>query len=472
VSEHLVPPSDLDAEATVLSAVLVQKGALEEVDHFLKAAHFYADANRWIWEAVTDLASAGKPTDPMMVAGWLRDHNRLAQVGGASYIAQLVETVPPTVRLAATAMRIVDKWRLRRIIDEARAIVAEAYTNADDVAGFVQRAEARIFGASQSLVRTSTIASAGEVMRECIEEARETRDGSRPRGISTGFASLDKRIGGLRGGRVYVCAGRPGMGKTSFATKAARTLAKSTAERRGVFFASVEMPRKQIGDRLIAQEAQLDTRAVEMAMMNRGEWEDYTNAANRIAQWPLIIEDRGGLTLSDLRSSLRRAVRRLESVHETSLGLICIDYLQLMSTADLGKGMDPNQRLELLSAALVAIAKEFDVPVVLLSQLNRECEKRVDKRPILADLRGSGAIEQDAHTIIFFYREDVYRAPGDAKDRSAEIIVAKARGGRTGTVRADYLEYCTEFLDRVDDDPHDAFARQFDDFVTSEAAAE
>jgi replicative DNA helicase len=466
-----VPPHDLDAESAILSSVMVEPTALGEVDHFLRPEHFYADANRRIYECVLDLSSTGKPFDAAAIIGWLRDRNRLEQIGGTPYLAQVIGGLTAGSRIAFTAMRIVDKWRLRRVIEEARAIIAEAYAAAGDVGEFIQSAESRIFSVSQEIVRASTIKTAQEVMKECVTETAALRRGDLPRGVSTGFESLNKRIGGLRNGRMYVAAGRPGMGKTSFVTKIARVLSVSKNDRRGVYLASVEMPAKQIGDRIIAQETMLDTRCVEMGVMSPNQWQKYTNATAEISRWPLIIEDKPSLTLSELRSSLRRAVRKLDTMGE-KLGLVAVDYFQLMGSHDMARGLDTNARLEQLSAGLLGIAKEFDIPLVLLSQLNRECEKRPDKRPQLSDLRGSGALEQDAHTIIFFYRDDVYRKADEQKDRSAEFIVAKCRGGRTGTVRLDYLEYCTEFVDKPDDDPADEFAQQFDDFGDDGRAAD
>jgi replicative DNA helicase len=454
----MVPPSDMDAEAMVLAAAMLQPGALDDAD-MLRPEHFYADANRRLWEAAQDLAATGKPTDPVSLAGWLRDRNRLQQIGGMPYIAQLVEGIPVTAKVAEYARRIIDKWRLRRVIEESRAITAEAYLATGDVGSFIQAAESRIFAVAQDIAKSVTIHGVEDVMRECVTETAALRRGDKPRGASTGFLSLDKRIGGLRGSRVYACAGRPGMGKTSFLTKVARTVARSQSDARGVFIASIEMPAKQIGDRMIAQEAQLDTRIVETGLMNPGQWQKYVDATSDIARLPIIFEERGGLTLSELRSSLRRAVRKLQDKHGAKLGLIGIDFLQLMGTHDLGRNLDTNTALERLTTGITAIAKELDVPVVMLSQLNRECEKRPDKRPIMADLRGSGGIEQAAHTIIFFHRDDMYRAPGDAKDDTAEFIIGKCRGGRTGTVKLGYLDYCTEFVDEPDDDPNDEFAK-------------
>ncbi len=459
---HTIPQSDLDAEGVILSACMLEREAFDQVEPILRGEHFYADANRRIFDAIADLISTGKPHDPATVAGWLRDRNRLDQVGGTPYIALLVEATPVTVYLAATARRVVDKWRLRQAISECRQIIAEAYTHTGDVGDFVQKAEARIYAVSQDMSRATTLKSSREVMRECFQETKQAREEKRPAGASTGFESLDRRIGGLKPGRVYVGAGRPGGGKTSFLTQAAKATAVARTGNRGVFLASIEMPAKQIGDRFIAQEAQLDTRLVESGAMSMTQWGQYAAMASDIAKWPIIVEEFPGISISQLRSSLRRAVRRLDREYGQNLGLIGVDYLQLMGST--GRLENENAKLTEISAGIACIAKEFNVPVILLSQLNRDVEKNPGKRPMMSNLRGSGSIEQDAHTIIFFHRDDMYRGPGEAKDGKAEFIVAKCRGGRTGTVSLMYQDYCTKFIDCIDDDPEDAAALQFASF--------
>lgn len=464
-----VPPNDLDAEGTVLSACMLGREALDQVQPVLRREHFYSDANGRIFEALAELVAAGQPCDAVTVAGWLRDRSRLDQVGGTPYLAQLVNETPVTVQLESTARRVVDKWRLRRAIDECRQIIAEAYMHAGDIGEFVQQAEARMFAVTQDMSRATTLKSAREVMRECHGEATAARKNNTPTGTATGFESLDRRINGLKAGRVYVGAGRPGGGKTSFLTQVARSVALSRTGKRGVYLASIEMPGKQIGDRMIAQESQLDTRLVESGMMTGVQFRKYVDAANDIAAWPVIIEDFPGISVPTLRSSVRRAVRRLDREYGQELGLIGIDYLQLMGATERAK--DENEKLTAIMGGIATMAKEFGVPIVLLSQLNREVEKRPGKRPQMSDLRGSGSIEQDAHTIIFFHRDDMYRGPNEVKDGSAEFIIAKCRGGRTGTCRLDYQDFCTRFVDKRDDDPGDGVAGQFADFGDNAGAA-
>jgi replicative DNA helicase len=454
VTDVRVPPNDLDAEAVVLSAIMTDERALDEVQHLLRPEHFYADANRYIFAAATELASEGKPTDMPTVASRLRDRGRLPGVGGSPYLAELMGA-PFVVNVQAQARRVVEMWRLRSLIAETQAITSEAYSIPQDIGAFVQTAEARVYGAAGETTREQRAKSAREVMADCVPEIARRHRNEAPAGHSTGFPSLDLRIGGLRRGRVYVVAARPGMGKTALVTQMTGTVATSTKRARGVFGASLEMPRDQIGERMLAQQAALDTRKVELGWLTGSEWGTLTDASKRVADWPLIIDDQAGMTVSMLRSSIRRARRRFASEFDVELGLVWIDYFQLISTADVPWSGSTNDQLERISGAIAQMAKEFDVPIILLSQLNRECEKRPGKRPQMSDLRGSGALEQDAHTIMFLFRDDLYRERRE-HDRSAEIIVAKGRGGRTGTVNLSYIDWCTKFGDdRANDDDDD-----------------
>lgn len=457
-----VPPNDLDVEGALLGAIMTEPDAYDRLQPLLRSEHFYADANRRIFGAAAELVAQGKPCDIVSVSGWLRDNGRLAQVGGAAYIGEL-SFAPAVARLEDHARRVVEKWRLRSLIAEGQAIVSEAYATPENVSEFVQRAEARIYAAAGETSERITSEMLSVVIKGCTEEIQRRYRKEAPRGLSTGFKSLDVRIGSLRGGRMYVCAGRPGMGKTSFMQQAAKSVAKSGVENRGVFVASLEMPRDQIGERFIAQEAGLDTRKVELGLLTRAELPVLSTAAAEVATWPMVIDDQAGMTVANLRSSLRRACRTLRQERDVGLGLVCIDYFQLIGTHDQPRGISTNDVLERISAGLVGIAKEFNVPVILLSQLNRECEKRPGKRPQMSDLRGSGALEQDGHSIIFFFREDQYRDPGEPKDRQAEFIIAKARGGRCGTVRLGYLDYCTKFVDDRCDDEEDEMSAYYDE---------
>src|SRR6266511_4463947 len=219
--------------------------------------------------------------------------------------------------------------------------------------------------------------------------------------------------------------------------------------------ASLEMPNDQIGERLLDQQAAIDTRKVELGWVGKGEWDTLLDASKRISDWPLIVDDIAGMTVSGLRSGIRRAKRRFEQEFGVGLGVVAIDFFQLLSLSDMRWSGNSNDMYEQQSKAIAQMAKEFDVPIVLLSQLNRECEKRPGQRPQMSDLRGSGALEQDAHTIMFIFREDLYRQDRKEHDRSAEIIVTKARGGRCGTVNLSYVDWCTKFGDDRQNDEED-----------------
>lgn len=452
-----VPPHDLDAEAAVLSAVFLDPEVLDAAQGALAPAHFYADANRRIFESMLDLSGRGQPVDIVSVANWLRERGRLDQVGGGSYLAQIADATPAIANVENHARIVREKHRLRSVIAEAQSIAAEAYAVPRDVNAFVQSAEARMYiaaGEERAELRART---AKQVMDDCVPEIGRRFAGTTVAGMSTGFRSLDIRIGGLRDERVYVIAARPGMGKTSFATQLMGIVATSETRKRGVYMASLEMPNEQIGERLLAQHTQLDTRKVERGWLTRSEWDSIIESGKGIGAWPLIIDDKAGMTISELRANLRRARRTFQGEFDVDLGLVVIDYFQLLGTHDIARwGSSTNDTLEALSKAIVnGIAKEFKVPVLLLSQLNRECEKRPGKRPQLSDLRGSGALEQDAHTVMFLFREDVYREPNEQKDRAAEVIVAKVRGGRLGTTTLSYLDYCTRFVDENSEDAAD-----------------
>lgn len=459
-----IPPNDIAAEEAVVSAVLSSPGIFDELAMVLRPEHFYADQNRRAWESMGALASVGKTPDVVSVAGWLRDAGRLEQIGGAVYLASLAGA-PFVLKPAEPAARIVEKYRVRQVIAAAQAIAAEGYGELLDAAAYVQGAEARIYTAALDGSLPSRSVGASELMSACLSEIEAKSRRERAPGASTGFPALDRRIGWLRPGRLYVAAARPGMGKTSFLIQCGRSIATTPSERMGFFCASLEMPRDDIGNRIISQETALDSRAIDAGFIRQNEWRNVIDRTAEIAKWPMIVDDSPGLTISMLRGLLRRAIRRFHSDFGTRLGLVAIDYLQLMGRSDCPRGKTTNEDVEWISSQLLAMAKEFEVPILLLSQLNRECEKRPDKRPMLSDLRSSGAIEQDAWAVVFLYRDDVYRKAEEAKDNQAEFILAKVRGGRTGTVQLGFVPYCAKFVNMADeDDPDDEFARMSREF--------
>lgn len=475
------PPSDLDAEAAVLSSILLDPGAFDTVQDQLRPEHFYADANRRIYEAVLELSSAGRPVDVVSVAGFLRDRNRLEQIGGTPYLAQLADATPAVAHVEAHAQVVREKWRLRQLIAICQRFAAEGYAVPPDVQKFIDQAEQAVFDIARTAEGSSVEPIRDAVVRafKILEEAE--RRGGGVTGIPTGFTRLDRQCSGMHAGDLYIVAGRPGMGKTSFVLNVALNVASSrvvsnSADEEyfqapveeagyGVLFCSLEMPKEQLAARLLASEARVDMSSIRSGTMSREDWSKLTEAASRLARMPLWLDDAPGLTLLDLRAKVRRLqaeIARGEGPNRLSrLGLVVIDYLQLMQgRRDAGSR---EQEISELSRGLKQLAKEMRVPVLALSQLNRAVETRTtkDKRPQLSDLRESGAIEQDADTILFIYRDDYYFKDSEQKG-VAEIIVAKQRNGPTGSVLTRFTAAYTRF-DNLE--AEELGVDQFDEFA-------
>ena len=476
-----VPPSDLDAEAAVLSSILLEPAAFDQVQEFLQPEHFYADANRRVYEAVVDLSSSGRPVDVVSVAGHLRDRGRLDQIGGTPYLAQLADATPAVAHVVSHAQVIREKWRVRQLISICQRFAAEGYTSPPDVQAFVDGAEQAIFDIARSPEGTTVEPVRDAVVRafKILEEAE--RRGGGVTGIPTGFTRLDRQISGMHPGDLFIVAARPGMGKTSLVLNMALNVAAARVVRQAsgedyfespeeepghaVLFCSLEMPKEQLAARLLASEARVDMSNIRGGNMSREDWSKLTEAASRLARLPLWLDDTPALTLLDLRAKIRRlhaeVTRGESSVRARGIGLIVVDYLQLMQgRRDAGSR---EQEISELSRGLKQLAKEMKVPVLALSQLNRAVETRAtkDKRPQLSDLRESGAIEQDADTILFIYRDDYYFRDSETKG-TAEIIIAKQRNGPTGTVLTKFTASCTRF-DNLEAEEMDL--NQFDDFA-------
>jgi replicative DNA helicase len=460
-----VPPSDLDAEAAVLSATLLDPDAFDRVQELLEPAHFYADANRRIYEAIVELTSSGRPVDIVAVAGYLRDKGRLQQIGGSPYLAQLADAIPAVAHVEAHAQTIREKWRVRQLISACQRFAAEGYGDYGDAQAFIDKAEQAVFDIAR-IPESSTIVPLKDAVKGAFKIlADAAQRGGGITGIESGFTQFDRQCSGLHSGDLYIVAGRPGMGKTSFVLNLAVNVARPkqvevTGENDpyleapveepgyGVLFCSLEMPREQLAARLLSSEARVDMQKIRSGRMQRDDWNKLTDAASRLGRLPLWLDDTPALSLLDLRAKIRRLQAEIArgegSCPAKRLGLVAIDYLQLMQgRRDAGSR---EQEISELSRGLKALAKEMGVAVMALSQLNRAVETRTskDKRPQLSDLRESGAIEQDADTIVFIYRDEYYFR--DSPDKGiAELIVAKQRNGPTGKVMVKFSSEYTRF---------------------------
>jgi replicative DNA helicase len=461
---NLPPPSDLEAEAAVLSACFLKPEDFDQVAEILEPRDFYSDANRLIWQAALDMALAGDPIDSVTLAGTLRDGGKLDKCGGTPYLVQLLNETPAVAHVLAHARRVKELARLRRAIALSQRFVAESY-QCEDVQEHLDRHEQELFNLSLT-ARSGEVEHIGDVNRSAMDSIVEaSKRGGAVTGTSTGFRDLDEKTAGMHAGDLILLAARPGVGKTACALNIAVNVANSDIDQQALAVAvfSMEMPKEQLSTRMMGAEARVNGHAIRSGQVNDEDWTRLTEASSDLGKRPIWIDDTPGLNLVQLRSKVRRIAtlaRRGVKGEPTELGLIVIDYLQLMRS--LNPKASVEEQLGEISRSLKELAKELGVPILALSQLNRSVETRgtKDKRPLLSDLRSSGSLEQDADVVIFLYRDDYYFK--DSQDRGvAELIIAKQRSGPTGTVRLKYTAEYTRF-DNLADDDHDF--SEYDDY--------
>lgn len=456
----------------MLSAVLLSPEAFDQAQEILEPDHFYSEANRRIFESVVELQRENRPVDVVSVAAWLRDRERLQQVGGTPYLAQLTDATPAVAHVEAHANVVRQKWRLRRLIATCQHYAAVGYGDCGDVQLFIDSAEQSVFDLARQPEGTAV-----RPVKDAIHGAFDimvaaSKRGGGITGISTGFEQIDRKCAGLHKGDLYIVAARPGMGKTAFVLNLALNVAlprrisadpsepngsaQVDAPGFGVAFFSLEMPREQLASRILASEARVDVSRIRTGSIRNEDWNKLTDAAARVGRLPIWLDDTPAISLLDLRAKIRRLKADIERQmpelpDAEGLGLVVIDYLQLMQgRRDAGSR---EQEISELSRGLKQLAKEMAVPVIALSQLNRSVETRAtkDKRPQLSDLRESGAIEQDADTILFIYRDEYYFP--ESPDRGvAEVIIAKQRNGPTGKVRVKFFPEYTRFDNLAEDE--------------------
>jgi replicative DNA helicase len=461
--EGRVPPHDLDAEAAVLSAVMVDPLAFDKVNEFLQPEQFYSEAHRRIFEATVDLSATGKPVDVVQVATWLRDHERLAQVGGMAYLTEVLNAAPAVANVAAYGRTIHEKWRIRQLILACQRVMAQGYAGYGEAQEFIDSAEQAVYDIARTRESTS-VQRLRDVMQATFQAiTKATERGARITGMSTGFDRYDRLTSGLHDGELTIVAARPGMGKTSLVLNMAINVAspqqlesaRDPNERWeepgcGVVVFTLEMPREQIVNRMLCAEARVDVSRVRSGMLTPSDWTKLTQAASRLANLNVWVDDSPSLSILEVRSKVRRLQAEFDmkdpatGERKQRVGLVVVDYLQLMKGRENAQSRE--QEISEISRGLKQLSKELSLPVIALSQLNRAVETRGEKskRPQLSDLRESGAIEQDADNICFIYRDDYYNK--ETADRNiAELIIAKQRNGATDTVRVRFDAQYTRF---------------------------
>jgi len=435
-SLYHVPPQSLEAEESILSAILVDNDTLPEILEILSPKDFYRSAHQKIFAAITELFSRDEPVDLVTLTNKLRERGWIDEIGGATYLANLVDTVPLAVNAQYYAKIIHDKACLRQLIEKTSAITKRCFEDRGDVENVIDFAESSIFEISENKIRPAFY-PIGKIIEVNID-ALEERQGNKAlvTGVATGFTKLDELTAGLQKSDLVILAGRPGMGKTALALNIAKNAAVDANIPVAIF--SLEMSKEQLSFRMLSSEARIDSSRLRRGFISQDDWLKITDAAGFLSQAPIFIDDSPSITVLEIRAKSRRL--KLES----NIGLIIIDYLQLMK----GRASAERRDLEIseISRSLKALAKEIDIPVLALSQLNRKLEERSDKRPQLADLRESGALEQDADVVAFIYRDELYnKAENNPNKGKAELIVAKQRNGPTGIATLTFLDTYTRF---------------------------
>jgi len=433
-----LPPQNIEAEQSVLGAIIFDNEALPKALEVLSSDDFYKETHRRLYNAMLRLFEKNEPIDIVTLTDYLRRTDELEAVGGISYLSHLANSIPTSANIRYHAKIVREKALLRSLIQAATHITSKVYEDSLDADEMVDYAERMIFDIADKRTKTSFV-SLKDVIKDTFKMIEHLYDKKEAiTGVPSGFKDIDELTSGFQPGDLIIIGGRPGMGKTAFALNIAQHVAIDLKEPVAVF--SLEMSKEQLAMRMLCAESMVNASSVRKGFISKQDWPKLTNAAGRLADAPIFIDDSSAITVLEVRAK----ARRLKMEHG-GLSLVVVDYLQLMRSR--GNFERREQEISEISRSLKALAKELKVPVVALSQLNRAVEQRGEKKPTLADLRESGAIEQDADVIIFLYRDEIYNKNNPSNKGKAEIIIAKQRNGPTGTVNLTYLADSTRFVD-------------------------
>lgn len=432
-----LPPQSIEAEQAVLGAILIDTDSILKALEVVQEDDFYRASHRKIYRVMLDLFDRSEAIDLITVSEELKNRNELDDAGGSTYLSQMATNIPTAANILYHAKIVREKSVLRAVLRSATEIAEKVYEDASPADDLLDFAEKTIFDISDRRTR-DTFTPMSKLVKESfemIEKLHEKKDSLT--GVASGFDDLDNLTTGFQKGDLIIIGGRPSMGKTAFALNIAQHVGAELHETVALF--SLEMSKRQLVIRMLCSEAMVDSHALRKGFIPKDKWVPLTDAVSKFGQAPIYIDDTADIGVLEMRAKARRLKKE-----RGTLSLVIVDYLQLMRGRS---GMERReQEISEISRSLKALAKELDVPVIALSQLNRKVVERDDKRPTLANLRESGAIEQDADVIIFIHREEMYEPRDPSKKGKAEIIVAKQRNGPTDTVRATYISKATKFV--------------------------
>lgn len=433
-----IPPHNEEAEKSVLGSVLIDREVYFQVAEVLSPEDFYKESHREIFDAMTELFQRSEPIDTVTLSECLKKRKSLEAVGGRTYVAMLSALVPTTANAVQYARIVREKSVLRRLISAAGTIVEESYSETLESGDVLNNAERAIFNIARKR-QSSEYTDIKYVLGRNIEQIQEAvKNGGQLPGLPTGYRRLDQMTAGLQKSDLIIIAARPSMGKTAFALNITQNAALRSGARVVVF--SLEMSKEQLGLRLLSMESRLDSKKLRLGELSDEDWGSINDALNKFSKADIIIDDTPGLGVMQMLNKCRR----INS--EKPIDLIVVDYLQMM-TAD-RRSENRQQEITTISRYLKQLAREMECPVIVLSQLSRAVETRTgDHRPMLSDLRESGAIEQDADVVMFLYREDYYKTPQEEHNNICEIIIAKQRNGEVGSVDLAWIPRFTKFAD-------------------------
>ena len=439
-----VPPQNLEAESSVLGGILLENDAINQVLELLRPEDFYRESHRKVFRAMIELSDRAEPVDLITLSEFLKSRNELEAVGGSAYLASLADFVPTAANISYYARIVREKSILRSLINTATDIATRGYEEQGNVEEFLDAAEKVIFDISEKKIKASFIA-VGDMIKDTLKTVEKLYERKEMvTGVPTGYEDLDRLTAGLQPADLIIVAGRPGMGKTAFALNIATNAAFSGV---GAAVFSLEMAKEQLVLRMLCSEARVNSSKVRSGFLGERDFPQLAKAAGRLHEAPIYIDDTPAISVLELRAKARRLIRD----RTKKIGVIVVDYLQLMR--GMGGASNREQEISEISRSLKALAKELSVPVIALSQLNRRVEDRSDRRPMMSDLRESGAIEQDADVIMFIYRDEVYNKD-DTKKGIAEVIVAKQRNGPIDTVKLTFLNEYTRFENYTERDEY------------------